>query len=587
MSIFPPLIARMMQSTIIKLIAYIGFHVLFINLILPQIGCVSACVAVATAASAGTAAPAAVPACKIGCQAVAYGIMYAARNAATAFIVGLIEEVSEPFMLVNYPANFMSIPGSDEGPKDEEYLKWNCPSSDYNNCFISELATNTLSAGDWQAIGLSVAEAGLDGFIDGMFAGLSKGGTVSKAATSWYRKAAVKSLKIAATGLVQSLSFAARMELKKASGIAALQFDLPSAFRPTGYVGTLLAHRRAMSLDEFVTIGWGDVCPIDHVCEPGEALSIVIDLFNGDKNIIQASSGLLDFLWDSITALIDYAKNPKRVPNYSVTDDSRVTDFNGFEVVNCVSISELGPLCDSESKVLMDYDHDLYMSYRITDPINHPEKAIFCGYDGAKGEMNIDIIKIMIDYIRNLVLKNAEGDDLLTLIVNAFLSGIEAFLQLAIGDWLLAGMTNMQGLFMECVQQHYQLDYRSEYFQYWVPYSDESGLTGTTGNIGAIIAKMVPQDSDVTACKNGYLAQWNTCYNNYISWATGTTVSQTHTLSELLDAESAVCSWDGTSINCASGNLPNPSNISCIDVYHAQYLGCNKGIHLSFAGVLQ
>lgn len=565
-AMFPPLIARMVQSTIIKTVLYIGFHIFFVKVLLPKISCSTAC----TGASGGLA----VALCEPACNAGIYAIMYALRNAATAFLTSLIEEVSEPFLLVNYPANFMSIPGDDGGPKDEKYLEWNCPSSNYDDCYISELSTNLLSAGDWQSIGASVAEAALDGFIDGMFAGLAKGGTASSAATGFFRKAMTKSLKLAAIGLVQTWSLYERMELKKASGIAALQFDMPSSFRPAGYVSTLLSHRRILGLDEFVTISWGEVFT---------ALDI-------------ASVDIVDLLEYIISG------PAQRIPAYTVTTDSQVTDFNGFDVVNCVSISELGPLCDSETKVLMDYDHDLYMSYRITDPINHPEKAIFCGYNGAKGGMDINIITIVADYAKKAlkgesVSEDAEDEDekwyqkVWNAVVDFFIDTIASFTDLVIGEWLLAGMTNMQGLFMECVQQHYRLDYRSEYFQYWVPYSDNTGLTGTTGNIGAIIATNVPQDSDVNACKSGYIQQWSNCYNLYNNWkVTGTyttPVTATHSLSTLLDAESAVCPWDGNSQACASGSLPSEQNISCIDVYHPQYLGCNKGIHLKFAGVLQ
>ena len=76
-------------------------------------------------AVAATTAGAATPLCNLG----VFTAVTALSKAMLAFVLSYLEEVTEPFLLVNYPLNFMST-------SDSEYLLWansgaDCTDVDY------------------------------------------------------------------------------------------------------------------------------------------------------------------------------------------------------------------------------------------------------------------------------------------------------------------------------------------------------------------------------------------------------------------------------------------------------------------------
>ena len=45
---------------------------------------------------------------------------------------------------------------------------------------------------------------------------------------------------------------------------------------------------------------------------------------------------------------------------YIYSFDKDVRDFTSVDIVNCVTIADLGPRCDENTAVLLDYNHDLF-----------------------------------------------------------------------------------------------------------------------------------------------------------------------------------------------------------------------------------
>jgi hypothetical protein len=237
----------------------------------------------------------------------------------------------------------------------------------------------------------------------------------------------------------------------------------------------------------------------------------------------------------------------------------------------------------------MDYDIDFFTSYRITDPINFPGKSVFCGYSPSKSEYAVDILGQARNYTVSKVEEGLANNPIFEGILSGILNVLFDFVDLAIGDWLLAGTTSVKGMLMECVQPQFSYAHRSEYFQYWIPYQDTTGYFGTSGEIPLITATL---SDDQAACQANWLAQWNTCVCKYDNWAAGNGYScssqPTYSYDYLLSQDEASCPYNENSEGCASNQvLPYESNATCTDIYQPLYLGCIDGIHIMLGGVIQ
>jgi hypothetical protein len=545
--IFPSLIARITGFYTIKLIEKVA------ELVVPPIVAGKFC----EAASAGAAT--------IACNAAVYAAVTLVSRATLGFVTTYLEELTEPYLLENYPMNFMST-------NDPDYLTWsnldvNCDGADYceyGDYFSSAIRTLGLTGSDWGAIGFAVAKGALEGAIDGLFSGLDQGisagaGTeiiedlAGDVADSFIKKvikkAITKGTRELGETLVNIARFAGRAEFERASGISALNFDFADSYRPTAYVRTLLGIRRSMVLGDFV----GMYIDINDILHP-------------------------------------FTPQP---PAYEFTFDEGVRNFESLDIINCVSISDLGPQCDSDTKILMDYDIDFLTAYRVTDPINFPGKSVFCGYNPNKESFEVNILGQAKDFIIGQI--EAElGSGLGADIASALTEGLFWFLDLVVGEWLLAGADSMSGLLMECVQPQFVYTHQSEYFQYWIPYQDLTGYYGTAGNIPLMTATL--STSDEASCRQNWLSQWNTCRCNFDAFNGDS--CNTYTYDQLVEYDRGlyndgdydsipVCPYSDTTVGCAIGSLPSPYNATCTDLYQPLYLECINGVHVNFGGVFQ
>jgi len=611
--IFPAFVNRVVQFLMIKVIEQIAM--LILNSLIGHFTCMS------TASLIGPYSALAL----LACNAVIYGIVIGLAQGAINALNMLLEESSEPFMLVNYPQNFMSVPVNVVDPSNRagalEYLNWidddgGCTNiqgvHDPQDCFQPGLAVASLDSNAWEAIGLSFAQGFLEGFVDGMFKGISKGTKQLKGAKElkgFSKVIASKSFRVLsypgrklAKAFTKIAAWGGAKLLEKEAGLSALDFEFPESFRPKATVRALLGTRRVMNIDDFVT-AFND----DEVVNTLLALTLT------------GPFGIIVSLYDLITS-----GTRAKSPNYDYSFDDSVKNFDGFDIVNCVKISDLGPKCDENTVVLMDYSHDVFLSYRVTDPINFPAKAIFCGYDPDKKEFDINLIEMLAD-----ALKRAIEDALSTDIFNFIIDFVGDFLELVLGDWLLAGMHSMSGLFMECVQPHYNFEPKTEYFQYWVPYLDRTGYVGATGSIGLMKAELAVPAAE-TSCRRGAIEDWRDCACNY--WAKAIAEPGFLTAGE----QSGVTTLR-TQFECSSPNysgdyenelmptliafdemfplvngslsvftpvtmfdydtdLPTGADIdltnreeaiTCQDWYYQKYLKCVPGIHVEFGGVIQ
>ncbi len=518
-NIFLPLTVRIVKMMIVRVVVN-----LLSKIAVDHIATTLACSSV----SGGTASAACVVAEKVA--------IYALRGGTINAIMSIWEQTTQPLLLVNYPLFLMST-------DDPHYLYWNSDvSCDYNNpdyCtntvyFKHGIEKNILSLDDAEAVGASFLEGALEGVWDGLLASFGSGSvssvnlpsTVSKKLSKTAVKQALKSLakKAAVSSLKGSLRTGRTLtglQTSEWSGVQSLDFQVSSQIRPIGFVKSLLGIRRLISLDGFIS----------------------------------ASTSSLD----------------KR---FEYSFDDSLNTFNGFDVIDCVSISDLGPLCNDDTKLLIDYGSDVFVSYRVTDPINFPAKSVFCGFNGNSNSYDINLIT----FITNPVF------DALDITNEDIRSFVNYLINLFIGDWLLAGATSMKGLFMECVNVNYDPTLRSEYFQYWVMDEDKSGLFGYNGQIPAINAYLV--NGDESNCVNQVYDDWSDCVNNYYSHIgspnNAYNVGIPYSATVFLDV---VCP---TSNGVDCDYTANWSyNITCYDVYKSKEISCKNGIHLVPLGVIE
>ncbi len=459
------------------------------------------------------------------CYAATYaGIMAiagAVRNAFNTFF----NEMTEPLLVINYPANFFST-------TDPNYLNWKgeCNDADFSedgDCYYDPIRISKLTYEDFASIGFSALSGAISGAIDGFVMGFTRGlkikeADISSKLSKYLIKVVVKPLvtNAAKTGNIGSIYF------RKLSGIYASRLPMLNSFRPKAYVRTLLDLRREIDMDKFVS---------------------------GDVDI-----------------------------GYSI--DESVKNFKNLDIISCVKISDLGPKCNSSTKILMDYGYEFYTQYSLVDPLNFPEKAIFCGYNSNKQDFNIDILKEVTDPLINSI-----DDDL----VRGAVSIVRDLVNVILGDWILQGATKADGSIMECVIPYYHHFHRSEYFQMWIAYPDKTGYYPIYGAIPLMKAYFT--SGDVKSCQKTVLDKWKSCILNFEE-KTGLYTYPTLTYEEILKTESnyiynnedskiAVCPWDGYSEECVGNNWE--TNISCTDIYHPKYLACLNGIHVKFEGVLQ
>jgi len=534
------------------------------------------------------------------CNVAVFTAIGAVSGAALNALATFLEEATEPFLLVNYPLNFMSVP-IDPGVEAEKYLYWKnsdigcaqlTTDHEAGDCFEPALEVAKIDSHAMEAIGLSFAEGALDGAIDGMFRGISAGTDLGvNPFAVVFKNKALKAVfwggkKLLKAG-VKLASWAKEMDLKKAAGMAALDFDFPESFRPKATVRALLGTRRNMNVNDFV------------------AMNFLDKLLTGD-------------IWGVLLG-----GSTPQPPSYDYSFDDSVKTFDGLDIINCVSISDLGPRCEGNTPVIMDYNHDIFLSYRITDPINFPAKAIFCGYDPEKAEFGFNIVDIAVDALIGMIDDALAELDWLKDIISFLLEGIRGFLNLVVGEWLLAGSHSMQGLFMECVQPHVSLAHKSELFQYWIPYFDRTGYVGNTGSIGLMTARLTTGTQ--STCQNGALEEWRDCACEFITWAKEQTSATWDIYNESFmpqingygpslqctsgsfsggapvligfltafdkeEHEMVVprCYYDASTESCGTGLISDEANTrGCATIFHPKYNRCIPGLHVDFGGAVQ
>ncbi len=574
--IFPSLMTRMIQTMLLRIADKI--IILTLTYFITWFACNSAAdakIASGVGAALGLTE-------KAACQATLYAEIHILVGPLFEAIQAFIQEATEPFLLVNYPLNFMST-------SNPEYLYWDnplvsCSDADYcsdGDYFAGALKTASIDSTDWAAIGLAVTNRLLDEVVNSITNAITAG--VGGKSAGAFKKVAF----VVTNSAFKSGKWIADVKFKEWTALMSLDFDLPSSYRPTAYVRSLLGIRRVMNLDKFITM----FADMDRLYHPFAV----------------------------------------KTPHYDFSFDDSVRTFDGFDVVNCVAINELGPECDSNTKVLMDYDYDVFLSYRVTDPVNNPANAIFCGWNGAKDDYDFDFLDMALRAIKEGL--GLDPDD-----SNVVLDWVFKFIDIAVGDWLLAGSTSAQGLLMECVQSHVNLKHRSEYFQYWVPYFDVSGqfggYNGGINSMTAVLSNSVSQDS----CESSVLSDWNDCVCFYMKHFKSdydcsklgsptlnglnddkkpleflkVNIKGTYPFSDAvaegyLDASSDpidfhttplavsygfykimgdfVCPSDGAGGCDYSASWSN--NITCIDAFYPKYLECKPGIHVRFNGVIQ
>ena len=404
---------------------------------------------------------------------LAFGALYAISGFVWVFIEELIHRTFEPLLFYNYPQHLMT-----QGSKD--MLEWKAGDGTYD-CYA------VMKPDDWAVFGdilgdsfFSALEYGYEQFIKGLIKGLTKGlssvaGKLDEApsgllafhkmsqlgavmGSKWFK--VIKYALVAGLWTSKLTFFPLRRSLSK----FILKTPQPVDLSPSCNTAEILAKRQATDLDCF------------------------------------AGNPFLGKCWD---------KGWGRQLAPEQTYDMKVYDLfpSDLSVMTCVSIDELGPNCGNDPVKLV-ADTDYFLLFRLTDPVNYPMDAIYCGYQESEQTYEMNIFEMILG-ARSLWGGFAWVYDIL-----------KVFLDIIIGDILLAGIHSSKGMFIDCVVPQYAMQGEAEYFQYWIPYPDLSNIWGYDGNIFMLEAEVNIKGgaSDISACNHDALLGMTECSCRHKKW---------------------------------------------------------------------
>lgn len=389
----------------------------------------------------------------LACFTAISAVLYALGDGIRAFILTSLKETTEPIIVVNYPSNFMST-------KKPEYLYWTNTGRNFMCDTVARWGDEEELLDLQQAAAVADAAA-FEGFLRGTFKGITRGlskvdlsfqgGRAKVIAKKLLTYAGAGAITVGITVGVASLSIYEKLVYGRiVRGVARVPVTVPDNIRPKCYVLDLLSARSQIDLGRWMDMG---------------------------KEYVSVS--------------------------LQNTYDEDVYKMNNVDVLNCVSISDLGPLCDSGTRVMLDYSDDFIYYYRIVDPVNDPLKSIFCEYSQQGKEFNVDLVDTVINAVLNKIpLLPQEIKDILSTIIS---------------ELFLAGINSMSGMMIECaVPGDFEVS-DPQYFQYWVPYFDSQGITGYDGQIPILEAELVRKNSDEeTVCIEAVESSWEDCYDKAV-----------------------------------------------------------------------
>lgn len=364
-------------------------------------------------------------------------IYYTLSECIIEFVLTYQREITEPVIVVNYPSNFMTT-------SQPEHLYWTNSDRVFDCSTVSRWGDEEEQEDARDALGVAMAAA-YQGFWKGLRKGISRGANVFSGAKRFAFKAAA--LAAGAAGAFAT-TYDKLVHGRIVYGIARVPVTIPDNTKPECYVLDLLSARGNIDLSRWASMG---------------------------KQYV--SLGL----------------------NNSY--DESVYNTSSIDVLNCVSIDDLGPLCDSNTKVLLDYSDDFIYYYRLLDPVNDPLKSLYCEYSQQSKGYNINLLESVVEGILG------EGLGLPEAMVDG--------LTMIIGEIFLGGLTSLSGLMVECASPGVVPIEKPQYFQYWVPYFDSQGITGYDGQIPILEAELVDRTSSgENNCVNGVERRWGECYDD-------------------------------------------------------------------------
>ncbi|MBD3312746.1 hypothetical protein GF352_04820 [archaeon] len=385
----------------------------------------------------------------IACFTATTAIYYLFAECVREYLITSFKETTEPIIVVNYPSNFMTT-------KNPTYLYWTNTGRTFMCDTVARWGSEEALLDMQQALAVANAAA-FEGFFRGAFKGLVRGigatsGLSGDNAWAAGRRLAAYAFVAAPVGVAAaSLSIYEKLIYGRVvRGVGRVPVTVPDNIRPKCYVLDLLSARSQIDLSRWMDMG---------------------------KDYVSVS--------------------------LQNTYDEDIYELNNVDVLNCVSISDLGPLCDSGTRVMLDYSQDFIYYYRIVDPVNDPLKAIFCEYSQQGKEFNVDLVDTVINSVLDQVpLLPQEIKDVLSTIIS---------------ELFLAGINSMSGMMIECaVPGNFEVS-DPQYFQYWVPYFDSQGITGYDGQIPILEAELVRKNSaEEAACISSVESSWKSCYNKAV-----------------------------------------------------------------------
>ncbi len=431
---------------------------------------------------------------------LAYGVLYAISGFFLEFFTQLKYQTMEPMVFYNFPQNLMTQSNKDN-------LEWKRNSGRYDcDYYMKQEWFQVLIDVVGDAFSAATSYA-INKFFDGLLRGVGKGfkakSKAMDASDEFLELAKLPEIEATAKlGFGSQVGSAMAKQLTYAAKYSSKVYKITKyAFKAAIRFASISKYPLKRQIAQFI-LKTPTPLELSPQCKTAEVLAkrqiVDLDCFTGPSDPLE---------WIKKGNLEECEGKYGRMVAPVQTYDKKVYDMypGDLSIITCVSIDELGPECGKDDAVKLITDSDYFLLYRLTDPVNQPYQAIYCGYAESEEDYEFNVFKMALCLGQPDCTWPAPWD---TLQVT-----LNWILDIVVGDILLAGQHSAKGLFIDCVIPQVVDQWDADYFQYWVPYPDVSNIYGSDGQIFMMVASKTPQRdyADILNCKWDVLDEMAKC----------------------------------------------------------------------------